>query len=146
MYHATQWEQSPEYRDYLNRILAAIADETQAAEFYGRLQAQAPTEMAREYLEIARKEEMMHRQMLSRLYFNLTGMQPAPAPKPLPKWNTFAEGLQIALDGELAAQEEYRKLALMSAYPQVRDMFFDIMGDEIEHSIRFTRLFAGKTS
>lgn len=142
MYYLSEWSSSPEYmnRDYLNRILAAIADEQMAAQFYGRLQAEAPASLARKYLEHARRDEINHRQMLSRLYFTLTGTQPKVAGKSMPQWRSFKEGLQMALDGELEAAEEYRDLYLASTYPFARDVFFELMTDEMEHATRFTRL------
>ena len=118
----------------------AIVDEATAADFYSRLLKQAPNELHREFIKHAYEDELKHFQAFSKLYKHFTGKTPQYEIKPV-QYPNYKTGILMALKDELEAAEFYRNMKLSSSDQLVRDTFFFAMGDEIEHSTRFSVLY-----
>ena len=119
------------------KIEAFMQDQATAAAFYGQMAEQATDAAIRDYIEHARDDEQKHYRLLGALYKDLTGRTYTASPQPV-SYATLAEGLKMALDDELEAAEEYRETYLQNRNDRVRDVFFELMTDEMEHATRFT--------
>jgi len=128
------------YGKFIADLEKAINDELAAVEFYTRLMEMAPSSEAREFIEHARDDEKKHYRVLSRLYISLTGRQPT-VRQPVVTVISFCEGVKEALKDELEAAEMYRDMYLSTRNPQIRDILFETMTDEMEHATRFTFVY-----
>lgn len=119
-----------------SRIKADMQDETTAAAFYGELLALVDDLTAASYLQHAMEDEQKHYRMLGDLYQRLTGQTYTAEPEKV-EYSDLQDGLQKAMDAEYEAFEEYRRTYL--AYPDewIRQIYFELMTDELEHVTRF---------
>jgi rubrerythrin len=123
-----------------NDLYQAIKGEATDAEFYSRLVKDAPNELHREFIEHAHNDELKHLYYYDRLYRSLFGEVPRFRLNPT-QYQTYKEGLLIALRGELHGAEFYRDMQLSVKDPIVRDTFYLAMTDELEHATRFSTLY-----
>jgi rubrerythrin len=114
-----------------------LQDEANAAQFYTELMGLAEDPVIRDFIQHARDDERKHYRMLGDLYRELTGRTFSVAPQKV-EYAGLRAGLLRALQDELEAAEEYRDTYLRYRIPQVRDLFFELMTDEMEHATRFT--------
>ncbi len=93
----------------------------------------------------AKDDEVQHFRLLSRLYVRLTGREPA-IQTPTTTFSSYREGVALAFRQELEAAELYRDMYLQTRVPNIRDVLFRIMTDEMEHAQRFTFMYCADTS
>lgn len=128
----------------LSVISSSIADERNDELFYDYLISVAPTEQEKRVIESIRNDERKHRRMLRELYAQLTGRQPAPGlgeQEEFKRPNSYLEGIEQALMGELKAFEKYRGVYL--ALPDIyKPVMFEIMTDEMKHANYYNWLYA----
>ncbi|GIP22077.1 ferritin-like domain-containing protein [Paenibacillus sp. J22TS3] len=136
---------TPWYRNediVLNLILQSIQGERNDELFYDFLIKMAPDEQQKEVIKGIRDDERKHNRMFRELYTRLTGTAPTPKEEPLEQLpETYLEGLEKALLGELRAFEKYRTIYL-HIQPEYRDWIFEIMTDEIKHAGYYNWLYA----
>jgi rubrerythrin len=94
----------------------------------------------RDWVTIAHNDEIKHLGMTTCLYGKLTGREPRITVTEIPLIN-FKEGVRVALSNELDAAEFYRDMYLATRDPEIRDIFFELMTDELEHSTRFAFIY-----
>ncbi|MBF7083103.1 ferritin-like domain-containing protein [Desulfallas sp. Bu1-1] len=124
----------------LQNVYESIVDEATAADFYSRLLREAPDQLHREFINHAYQDELEHLEAFTRLYRYFTGQTPQYSIRPV-QYRTYKEGLLIALRDELEAADFYKDIILSNTDQLVRDTFFLAMGDELEHSTRFSFLY-----
>ncbi len=124
----------------LSDIHQSVVDEATAAEFYSRLLREAPDDLHERFIDHAMKDELEHLQAFEELYLHFTGTDPEYVIEPV-EYETYREGILIALEEELEAAEFYRDVILSSTDRLVRDTFFLAMVDELEHATQFGVLF-----
>ena len=128
---------APTHRELVPHIERFMKDEASAAAFYAELMALAEDPMVKDFIDHAREDEEKHYRMLGELYRELTGRTYEVGPDKV-EYAGLREGLKIALDDELEAAEEYRDVYLSTKDQRIRDLFFELMTDEMEHATRFT--------
>lgn len=128
------------FRRLIENIYKAIVGEATAAEFYSRLLKETPDELHREFVEHAYEDELEHLQAFTKLYVHFTEQEPQYRIEPV-QYETYKEGIKMALKDELEAAEFYRDIQMSSTDPLVRDTFFYAMVDELEHSTQFGVLY-----
>jgi rubrerythrin len=139
-YPAGEHPMFKDYAKFIADLQAAINDEASTIDFYTRLMAMAPCEDAKMNIRAARDDEQKHLHMLCNLYVTLTGQQPNIEKTPV-KCISFCDGIKLALQNELAAADGYRNMYLATYYLRIRDIFFEIMTDEMEHATRFVFVY-----
>ncbi|UCZ54419.1 ferritin-like domain-containing protein [Bacillus shivajii] len=127
-----------EIRDH---VYQSIVDEATAAEFYTRLLNETPDDLHHEFVEHARDDELEHLEALKKLYVYLTGNQTEYEIEPI-QYDTYKDGILMALHGELEAAEFYRDVQLSTTDQVVKDTFFFAMVDELEHATQFGVLYS----
>lgn len=119
----------------------AMQDEAQAGVLYRWLLERASMDLnearAIQHIRHALEDERKHYRLLGGLYRELTGKPHEARPQPLQAPRDLADGLKQALDGEYEAAEFYRDLYLETRDQGVRDLFFELMTDEMDHIPRF---------
>ncbi len=113
-----------------------MLDQITAATFYRQLADRAADPMVRKYIQHAMEDEEKHYRMLGALYRELTGRTYEVQPEQV-TFRNLADGLRQAMDDEYKAMEEYRAVYLRVTEPRIRDLFFELMTDELEHATRF---------
>jgi rubrerythrin len=125
----------------LHDICKAIEDEARAADFYRRLLKEAPNKLHRDFIEHAYNDELEHLQVFTRLYCYFTDEEPHYHFEPICNPPCYKEGLLTALIGELEAIEFYRNVQLSTTDQLIRDTFYMVMVDELEHATMFSTLY-----
>lgn len=125
-----------ERNDLVPQIQKFMQDQADAVAFYGELIEQLQAEELKDYVRHAREDEQKHYRMLGELYQALTGRTYEVQPRPT-EFASLAAGLKLAMDDEYAAAEEYRDVYLKYNDRRVRNLFFELMTDELEHATRF---------
>jgi len=124
-------------RDRLaTQVQKFMQDQANATAFYGQLLEQTPGEELKDYVRHAMEDEQKHYRVLGELYRELTGRTYETQAQPTEFANLRA-GLKMAMDDEYEASEEYRDVYLRYNNLRVRDLFFELMHDELEHATRF---------
>ena len=124
----------------LDNILESIVDEATAADFYARLLEEAPDNLHERFIAHAYEDELEHLEAFEALYEHFTGAEPRYTIVPV-QYDTYREGILMALEDELEAAEFYRDVILSTTDQLVRDTFFHAMVDELEHATQFGVLF-----
>lgn len=132
-------QQSPKFQRLISNIQKSIEDEAVAIQLYTWMLNEARDPLAKEFIDHARNDEKEHLDDFTKLYVHFTGQQPHIQLQPLPTL-TYKQALVSALKAELGAQEFYRKIYMGCTDQMVKDVYFNAMMDEIEHSIRFSTL------
>jgi rubrerythrin len=128
---------TPRDRELLGtQVQKFIQDQANAAAFYRELMEQVPGQELKAYVEHALEDEQKHYQMLTQLYRELTGRTYEAQAQPT-EFADLRTGLKMAMDDEYEASEEYRDVYLRYQNQQIRDLFFELMNDELEHATRF---------
>lgn len=122
--------------DFEERIRQFMQDEATAAAFYRDMAEKTTVPAVRDYIKHAMEDEEKHYRMLGQLYKDLTGETYAVEPQPV-SYATLAEGYKKAMDDEYEAMEEYREVFLAAGEGPVRNIFFELLTDELEHATRF---------
>jgi rubrerythrin len=128
---------TPRDRETLGaQVQKFMQDQANAGLMYRELVAQTPGEDLKAYVQHALDDEQEHYRMLAQFHRELTGRTYDVQPQPTAFENLRA-GLKMAMDGEYEAFEGYRSIYLRYHDPQIRDIFFRLMTDELEHATRF---------
>ena len=128
------------FQEIIQFIYEAIVGEATAAEFYSRLINDAPDELHREFIQHAHDDELEHLYSFTKLYCHLTGQIPQYTIEPV-IYQSYKEGILIALKDELEAGEFYRDVQLSTTDQLFRDTFYLAMVDELEHATMFSTLY-----
>jgi len=127
------------YSRFIADLEQAINNQASAVMFYRALEPLAPAAY-RDFIEHARKDEMVHVQMFQKLHRRLTGTESLAKPGRT-EFSSYKQGVEIAFRGELEAAEMYRDMYLSTRVQKVRDVLFRAMTDEMEHAQRFGFLY-----
>ena len=128
----------------LEGIKAAVAGEREDELFYDYLISLAPTEEEKDIIASIRDDERGHNKMFRQIYRSITGVTLPPASasdEEFIKPASYLEGIKKALFGELSAVERYREIRRGLPTTMFRDMLFNIITDEIKHSVKYNYLF-----
>lgn len=124
------------YKMSRSLLCDCLQAEHTAAQFYqGLISTLDDTELC-EAIGKMRDEEIMHAIMLANLYKYLYRCEPSACRSAEVIPVKAAEGLSLSINDELNAYEEYRNIYLMNCDPKIRAVFFELMSDEIKHSVR----------
>lgn len=124
----------------LDLLTGALADSVQDEANYLALSEQAPGDEARLLRSMA-LDATKHGKYLRDIYTQLTGEAP-PAVTPDPTVLTYDEDTlsQMVIE-ELAGAAGYRQLMLSFLNRELRDLFFEMMTDEMMHAQQFQVLY-----
>lgn len=123
----------------VEEVYHAARGELEAAAMYEQLAALAPGDWERSQILHALEDERKHYRLLSALYSRLTG-GPLPSISVHVRVSDYRSGLREALEDELEAAEMYRRMRASATERSLRDMFFELQTDEMEHASRFAAL------
>jgi rubrerythrin len=128
--------QAERHQALVSAVRKNMQDQATAAAFYTQLMARTEDPAVREHIRHARDDELKHYRMLSRLHQALSGRTFEAAPRPV-AFTSITAGLKQAMDDEYEAFEEYRQIYLSQSNERIRNIFFELMTDELEHATRF---------
>lgn len=129
-----------DYPKFLANLEDAINDEAAAIRFYQKLMDLAPDTEQRESIEHAHEEEIVHFKWFTTLYRQLTGREAVVRVKDI-AFSGYKSGIREAFEQELEAADLYQGMYLASHNPEIRDLFFKALTDEMEHATRFSFLY-----
>lgn len=123
-------------------ILEALGDEASDRVFYQNLLKIAPDCEQQEIIKSIRDDEIKHFKMFRMIYQEITCEQPMPEQKQdCEKPEDYCSAIEKAIFGELGAVELYRKIMFGLCTQRHRDMLFEIITDEIKHSVKWNFLY-----
>ena len=117
-----------------------MKDEQAAADFYQNLSEMLTNPQHREIIGKIRDDEIKHFIMLRELYIRLYRCRPEIMPVAVNVPSDAKTALKMAIEDELDAYDEYRNTYLVNSDAYARSVFFELMSDEIEHSVWDTYL------
>ncbi|MBP2662974.1 MAG: rubrerythrin [Firmicutes bacterium] len=124
-------------------ILEALGDETHDRMFYQYLLTITPDQEQYDIITSIRDDEIKHFKMFRMIYQEIT----CEPPKPIQKQEfeepaCYCTAIQKAIFGELGAVETYRKIMFGLCSQHHKDMLFEIISDEIKHSVKWNFLYS----
>ncbi len=123
-------------------IRQAVAGETKDRMFYDYLISQAPNQKEKNIIASIRDDEIKHFGMFRHIYCEITGYFPKPlGEEKFEKPDSYLEGIEEALFGELGAIEMYRKIYFGLKTQRHRNMLFEIITDELKHAAKYNFLY-----
>lgn len=122
--------------DLVALLQTFMQNEANDAAFYRELIAQVQEPELKEYVRVPLEDEQKHYRMMGQLYQELTGRTYSAEPRRT-EFPNLRAGLKMAMDGEYEAAERYRDVYLKYPEPRIRDLFFELLTDELEHATRF---------
>lgn len=127
----------------LNLIKESVQGERNDELFYDELIQLAPNRQQAAMIEGIRNDERTHNQMFRDMYMALTGQSVTGISNEVyTKVGSYAEGLERALNGELAAVEKYRKIWFGLPAGIYKDTVFGIILDELKHADKYNYLIS----
>lgn len=128
-------------QEEFNPIAKAVQRELNDSLFYNYLISQAPTSEEKVILSSIKEEELRHSKQLEAIYRDFTGMGvPINQNETFQIHNSHEEGIKNALFNELRDVVKYRTIRKKLPGNAYKDMFFDIITDEIIHSVMLNYL------
>ncbi|MFB4321275.1 ferritin-like domain-containing protein [Priestia sp. BR_2] len=122
----------------LTLIEQAVSGEREDELFYDYLISMAPTQQEKEIIISIRDDERKHNRMFRMIYEAFTGRAiQSPTEVQFQKPESFIEGVEKALMGELKAVERYRNIRAGLPNRYYRDMVFEILTDELKHASKY---------
>jgi rubrerythrin len=126
----------------LEGIKAAVQGEKEDELFYDYLISVAKSSDEKKIIESIRDNERYHNKTFKQIYNNITGIDVLiTAGKEFIKPTSYLEGIKRALFGELSAVDRYREIRRGLPSTMYRDILFNIITDEINHSAKYNYLF-----
>ncbi len=126
----------------LEGIRAAVQGEKEDELFYDYLISVAPTDDEKKIIASIRDDERGHNKLFRQIYNNITGIDVLlKGDEEFVKPISYLDGIKKALFGELGAVERYREIRRGLPSTMYRDILFNIITDEIKHSVKYNYLF-----
>ena len=123
-------------------ILEALGDETHDRMFYQYLLGIAPNQEQCDIIKSIRDDEIRHFKMFRMIYEEITCEPPYAKQKEFIEPKNYCSAIQQAIFGELGAVETYRKIMFGLCSQRHRDMLFEIITDELKHSVKWNFLYS----
>lgn len=128
-------------QEAFNPIIQAVHGEIEDSLFYNYLISQAPTSEEKVILSAIKEEELRHSKQLEAIYRDFTGVGvPINQDENFQIPNSYEEGIKNALFNELEDVVKYRAIRKLIPDNKYKDIFFDIITDEILHSLMLNHL------
>ncbi|WP_238403125.1 ferritin-like domain-containing protein [Paenibacillus mesophilus] len=125
----------------LEMIKEAVQGERNDELFYDELIKLAPSQEQVSIIESIRNDERGHNKMFREMYRALTGQEiTGVSSEQYTKVQSYTEGLQQALMGELAAVEKYRNIWFGLPPGIYKDTVQGIILDEVKHASKYNYL------
>ncbi|MDF2959514.1 MAG: hypothetical protein K0S39_1249 [Paenibacillus sp.] len=129
-------------RRALAMIKQSVQDERGDELFYDELIKLAPAQEQAKIIASVRDDERSHNHMFRGIYKALSGQDiPGGNNETYVKVQSYTEGLQRALLGELSAVEKYREIWFGLPAGIYRDTVQGIILDELKHASKYNYLF-----
>lgn len=130
-----------EFPQALQMIKEAVQGERNDELFYDELINLAPTKEQVAIIESIRNDERGHNKMFREMYRALTGQEiTGISNEQYVKVQSYEEGLQRALMGELGAVERYRNIWFGLPVGIYKDTVYGIILDELKHAAKYNYL------
>lgn len=126
----------------LEMIQQAVQGERNDELFYDELIKLAPDAEQAAIITSIRDDERGHNYMFREMYREITGREiTGISSEQYQRITSYDEGIQKALQGELAAVEKYRKIWFGLPVGVYRDTVYGIILDELKHASKYNYLF-----
>ncbi len=133
---------NPDLDTTLELIRRAISGEQNDRRFYEYLISIAPTQEEKNIIASIRDDELGHFDLFRQIYKDITGKYPVPlGDEEFEEPESYLEGIEQALFGELKAVELYRQIYYGLKTREHRDILFEIVTDELKHASKWNYLY-----
>jgi rubrerythrin len=129
------------FPEAVHMIKEAVQGERNDELFYDELINLAPSQEQKAIIESIRNDERGHNKMFREMYRALTGQEiTGVSNEQYEKVQSYIEGLQRALQGELGAVERYRNIWFGMPVGIYKDTVYGIILDELKHAAKYNYL------
>lgn len=129
------------FPEAVQMIKEAVQGERNDELFYNQLISLAPTQEQVAIIESIRNDERGHNKMFREMYRAFTGQEiTGTSSEQNEGVQSYIQGLQQALQGELGAVERYRKIWFGMPVGVYKDTVYGIILDELKHAAKYNYL------
>lgn len=133
---------NPDLDTTLELIRRAVSGEQNDRRFYEYLISVAPNQKEKSIISDIRDDELGHFDLFRGIYKDITGKYPVPlGEEEFEEPESYLEGIEQALFGELRAVELYRQIYYGLRTREHRDILFEIITDELKHADKWNYLY-----
>ncbi|MDA8234656.1 MAG: ferritin-like domain-containing protein [Clostridia bacterium] len=125
----------------LANIKAGIITELQAIALYQELMTRARSTKHKDYISHALEDEEKHAKKFRELFITLTGSEPDVGEIESINFTGYKDGLIKSFEREMEVTELYRDTIMLTENKLVRQVMFEAMSDEQEHTDKFNCLY-----
>ena len=125
---------------FLDLLREAMTDEATDMRYYEKLSWLVSKDEDREVVRHVQADEKKHLQMLIDIYRNLTEEVPTVIANEFEIGHDLRAEFEKRVLEELEGMEFYRKLYLSHKSAELRDAFFEMLTDELEHAVKMQYL------
>lgn len=136
---------TPDDRQILELLKAALKDEEEDAAYYAKLMNELPLSEHhdKEIIRHIRNDECKHHKIIESIYCRVAGKKPPEirCEDKSPTGN-LVKDFEKSIFGELEGSAFYRKLYFLFCDMETRDMLYEIITDEQCHATKFCYLYS----
>ena len=121
---------------FLDLLKEAMTDEATDMRYYEKLSWLVPDAGDREIIRHVQADEKKHLKALTDIYQTLTGEVPIVTAREVKMEHDLRTEYEKRVLEELDGMEFYRKLYLSHKNTEFRDLFFEILTDELGHAVK----------
>ena len=125
---------------FLDLLIEAMTDEATDMQYYEKLSWMVSDAEDREVVRHVQADEKKHLKALTDIYQMLTGEVPTVTAREFEIGNDLHAEFDKRVLAELNGMEFYRNLYLSHKSTELRDIFFEILTDELEHAVKMQYL------
>lgn len=129
-------------QELIELLIEAMKDEKADRAKYGRMMKMTDNKKVKRQIEFAYEDEGKHYKMFQEIYHLLTGQIVNIPLFEESKDNSLVKAIESSIDDELEAVELYRKIKAVLPNRQLKDMLFEIITDEQEHTTRLVYIYS----
>ena len=123
-----------------NMLTQLLINEQNDVEYYQQLLTENLNEAFIAAIERIRDDEIRHFILTRELYCRLFRCEPKLPPVSEVVFTSISQALSDAVDNELRGFEKYRDIYISNGEMFIKELFFELMTDELLHSAILTKL------
>lgn len=124
-----------------NLLTQILINEQNEVEYFQQLLTENPGDGFADVIEKIRDNEIKHFILTRELFCRLFRCEPKMPPVSEVVFTSICQAVGDAIDSKTRAVERYRDIYMSNSEIYIKELFFELMTDEIVHALMLTKLF-----